>query len=105
MARTRLTATAASSGDNTLVAAPGAGKRIVVHYFLIELEASTATAMILKDGSTAVFRRYAANEGDGLVREFPGGAPWELTANAALILNLSGANTCGYNVEYEVVAA
>ena len=104
MTTTRITGTESASGDNELIAAPGAGYKLVIYYFMIENESSTATTMILKDGSTAKYRRLGQNQGDGLTREFPRGDPWELAENAALNLNLSGANQCGYNVEYETVA-
>ncbi len=104
MAATRITGTKAASGDNELIAAPGVGQHIEVRWFIIQNESATATTMILKDGATATIRYLAQNQGDGLTHRFPSGAPWALTANAALNLNLSGANQCGYTVEYEVVA-
>ncbi len=87
-----------ASGDNTLIAAPGVGVSIVVDWFLIQNESLTATTMILKDGATAGPRFLAQYQGAIL----PVFVPWKLTANAALVLNLSGANQCGYTVAYHL---
>lgn len=95
-----VTGTKAGSGDNELIAAPGANVCIVVVSFEIQNESSTATTMILKDGATNKFRNLAQNPSDGLSKTFPVDARWKLTGNAALNLNLSGANSCGYNVAY-----
>lgn len=97
---TIVTGTAASSGDNSLIAAPGVGIKIVVCGFVIQNESSTATTLILRDGTTSKIRCYAKNQGDGLSQVFTPDARWKLTANTALNLNLSGANTCGYTVWY-----
>ena len=96
----QVTGTAATSGDNELIAAPGAGVRIVVTAFVIQNESATATTMILRDGTTAKWRCLGQNQGDGLAVVLPPGRAWKLTANAALNLNLSGANSCGYSVQY-----
>jgi len=94
------TGTAASSGDNTLVAAPGSGMRTVVTAIIVQEESGTATTMIVKQGSTAKVRFLGQNQGDGLAWRFPAGRPWKLPDNAVLVLNLSGANQVGYTVEY-----
>lgn len=95
-----VTGTKSSSGDNELVAAPGASTRIVVCWVVIQNESSTATTLILRDGTTSKIRVLAQNQGDGLTMVFPADARWKLTANTALNLNLSGANSCGYTVGY-----
>jgi hypothetical protein len=92
--------TKAASGDNALIAAPGASTRIVVSAFTIQNESATATTMVLKSGSTAKFRWLGHNQGDGLVMAFPPGREWRLGTNEALNLNLDGANSCGYSVVY-----
>lgn len=95
-----VTGTKSAAGDNELIAAPAAGKRIVVVAFVIQNESATATTLILKDGSTSQIRCFGQNQGDGLTMTFPAGREWKLTAAAALNLNLSGANSCGYSVQY-----
>jgi len=94
------TGTKAASGDNELIAAPAAGVRIVVTAILLQNESATATTMILKDGATAKIRCFGQNQGDGLLLKFSPGREWKLTAATALNLNLSGANTCGYSIQY-----
>ena len=94
------TGTVSASGDTTLIAAPGASYRLVVTSFVIQNESSTATTMILKDGSTNKRRVLGQNQGDGLAMVFAPGSEWRLSENAALVLNLSGANQCGYTVDY-----
>jgi len=96
----RITGTAAGNGDNLIIAAPAAGNRIVVACFQIQLEADTETTMILKDGATNKFRFMAVGRGGGLSLDFPAGREWKLTEASALNLNLSGANSTGYNVSY-----
>jgi len=99
------TGTAADSGDNTLAAAPGASVRLVISALILQNESSSATTMIVKAGSTAILRALAQNQGDGLALNFPAERELVLPANTALVLNLSGANSCGYSVIYHVDAA
>lgn len=91
--------TAASSGDNTLVAAPGAGNRTVVQLFVVQNESTTATTALVKSGSTTRYRKLLQSQGDDFGRAFERGREWRLGENEALILNLSGANSHGYTVE------
>lgn len=97
---THVCGTAAGAGDNQLVAAPGSGKRLVVSAFVIQNESSIATTLILRDGTDDRWRVEAQSLGDGLTMFFPVGREWRLADNAALQLNLSGANSCGYSVAY-----
>lgn len=92
--------TKAASGDNTLVAAPGAGNRLVVQMFMVQNESATATTCLLKSGSTTRYRKLLQNQGDDFGRAFQIGREWRLGENEALVLNLSGANTHGWAAEY-----
>jgi hypothetical protein len=94
--------TAAASGDNTLIAAPGSGVKLVLAGIILQLEGTTATTLRLTNGASGstVLRSFAPNQGDGVALAFSRDARPKLTANTALILNLSGANTCGYTVWY-----
>lgn len=97
--------TAATSGDNTIIPSPGATRRLVVTAFVIQNGSATATTMILKDGvalSAGRFRVLGQNQGDGLAMVFDGQNPWRLSAGNALVLNLSGANTCNWSVQYYI---
>jgi hypothetical protein len=96
---TAVSGTKNGSGDNSLIAAPGAGWRIVVVAFVIQNESAVATTLILKDGATARFRVLGQNQGDGLALNLSL-YPLRLSDNAALVLNLSDANSCGYSVHY-----
>lgn len=93
--------TKAVAGNNTLVAAPAAGYRLVVWSFVIQNESATATTMILKDAVDR-WRVLGQNQGDGLAMAFDAQQPWRLNAATALTLNLSGANSCGYSIQYSV---
>jgi hypothetical protein len=93
--------TKAAAGNNTLIAAPAAGYRLVVWAFVIQLEAATATTMILKDAVDR-WRVLAQAQGNGLTMAFDALQPWKLNEATALTLNLSGAYSCGYSVQYSV---
>jgi hypothetical protein len=97
---TKLCSTTNTSGDNTLVAAPGAGLQHIITSIVLQNESSSATTLILKSGSTAVLRILCQNQGDGLSLTFPPGQGLALGTNAAMILNLSGSNACGYSIQY-----
>jgi hypothetical protein len=100
---TTLGGTKAASGDNELVAAPGENQRIVVTAFVIQNTTATATTLILRSGTTSnAWRVLAQNQGDGLALFLGPLAAWRLNNNEALNLNLSGANTAGYTVQYYV---
>ena len=98
------TGTAASSGDNTLIAAPGAGNQIRIIALQLQNESVVATTMILKFGSVNKWRTMAQLQGDGISMTMPTGRGWPVGNGNALVLNLSGANTCGYSVCYAVEA-
>lgn len=95
-----ISGTKAVSGDNTLIASPGAGRRIVVSSFIIQNESAVDTTLILKSGSSECWRVNCPSQGDGLNRMFIPGREWKLATNSALILNLNGANLCGYSIGY-----
>jgi hypothetical protein len=94
--------TASSSGDNTLISAPGAGVKLVIVGVTLQLEGSTATTLRLTNGAggSTISRVLAQNQGDGLALTFPIDARPKLSTNIALVLNLSGANACGYTIWY-----
>ena len=100
-----LCATVAALGVTQLIAAPGAGQRIVVVVFVIQNESQTGTTMILRDGGNDRWRYLAASQGDKLDMVFEAGSEWRLSADAALNIVLSGANQCGYSIAYHVERA
>lgn len=97
--------TVAASGVTQLLAAPGAGQRIVVVAFHLQNESQTGTTIILRDGGSNRWRFLGQNQGDGLAMVFAPGSEWRLSANAALNIVLSGANQCGYSIAYHVERA
>lgn len=96
---TQVTGTAASSGDNSLVAAPGATFRIVVKDIIVQNESVTATTVKLRSATTDKWRGVL-DQYRTLALSFPAGDEWRLGANEALQVNLSGANSHGYSVRY-----
>ena len=73
----------------------------MVTAFLIANESAAETVMILRSGTSGNGWRYRApGKGDGLPMTFGRDQGWQLNANEALNLNLSGANDCGYSVSY-----
>lgn len=97
-----LCGTAASSGDNTVISAPGAGVKIVIAWIVLQGLSTTATTIKLTNGAsgTVINQVLAQNQGDGLAMVYSPDARPKLSANTALIMNLSGANSCGYNIGY-----
>lgn len=89
-----------SSGDNTLVAAPGAGLRLVICDFELINETSTASTVLLKFGGTTVRRFLFQNQGNGIALAFSTHREWRLPANTALVANLSGALAHGGGLSY-----
>jgi hypothetical protein len=98
---TTLEGTKAGSGENELVATPGANKRLVVSAFSVQNETTTNLTLILHSAATTNgWRCYAANRGDGMARVFAPGREWCLNTNENLSLNISAAKTCGFSVMY-----
>lgn len=96
------TGTINTSGDNTIIAAPGGGLRLYITAITIQLEAATATTILFKSGATTFKRILCQNQGDGISLQYAPGFELRLGLNEAFILNLSGANAVGYSVEYYI---
>ncbi len=92
--------TEAASGDNTVLAAPGADWRIVITDLVVQNESATETTVILKDGTTSIWRGLLQNQGDALSLSFTPERYLKLTENTAFIVNLSAANSHGVSVYY-----
>ena len=95
-----ITGTTAAAGVTTLIAAPGAGLRIVVSAFMVQNESAVATTVLMRQGGATAFRALLQTQGAALSGSFLAGREWKLPANAALNLNLSAANSHGYSVVY-----
>lgn len=94
------TGTAGASGVNTLIAAPGAGKKIRVLSLQVQNESSTATVAIVKFGTVAKWRVKTPAASALLSAPIPADGDWLVGTNLALVLDLDGANSHGYNVAY-----
>lgn len=95
--------TIAASGDNTIIAAPGAGLRLVIKSLTVQNESGTETTVLIKWGSV-VKERKVNEPKKGFSMYFEAGSEWVLPENTALIVNLSGANDHNYSVSYVVEA-
>ena len=92
------TGTFNTSGNNTVIAAQS-GRQIVVKDIVIQNESTTETLVIIKNGSTAIWR--AALEGKkSLALSFAEGEEMLLDLSAALVVTLDGANSHGYSIRY-----
>lgn len=97
-----------TQNENSIVAAPGAGKSIRVHsYRLVGDNAATANTATWLDGSGGSVKEtipLLANTGIVAVASRPDYL-FQLSANKALVLNLSAAQRARGGVTYSVVAA
>lgn len=95
-----LSTTKNASGDNTLITGV-AGQRIIVKELLVQNESSTDTTVLIKNGSTTIWR--ALLEGKAAISfAYPEGEEWWLDVGSSLIVNLSGANSHGCSIRYTI---
>lgn len=95
--------TLTASGDSAaLIAAPGAGKRIVIPYRRISRGTTTDVVVVFKDGSTAVDSIPLTAEIPGIMEALPNDLAFRLSANSALVLNLSTNASVAYRFRYWV---
>jgi len=94
---------ATASGDTTLVAAPGAGVKFVIVGYSLKLTVAVATVGKITNGAAGAVLGHMSGAAIGAGPDafiFPRDARPKLTANTALVLNLSGANATNYIVWY-----
>lgn len=94
----RAVITAASSGDNTLVAAVS-GKQIVVMSIIVVLGAAETT-LIFKSGSTNISGSMVFADNSGINKGYSPMGHLETAVGEALILNLSAASLTGGFLTY-----
>ena len=93
----------AASGDNTVIAAPAAGTRIVITGLRIQGTSGTATTVLIKSGaSTTLARLRTVADGSGFDAVYGPSNALRLAAAQAFIVNLSGANAHSVSVQYYV---
>ena len=100
-----LATTVSTSGDNTVIASPGAGNRISIAWLHLDNESATEVTVILKSGATNRFRCVLSPKGTaGSFREMtlPVHMPLEMVANEAFVVNLNGAVSVGVSAAYHV---
>jgi hypothetical protein len=83
-----------------IIPAPGTGKRLVVYTAMVQNESATDTTVRLID-IVPRFRALLSQYG-WLPLAFGLQVAWKLTENTALTINLSGANSHGYSVQYSI---
>ena len=96
--------TIASSGDNTIIAAPGSDLRIVVTMMRIQNHSTTATTALIKKGAGDAnpTRVRCPVDGSGVESVFERGNEYRLPTNTAFIINLSTASSFGVSVRYYI---
>jgi len=92
--------TISTSGDNTIIVAPGASKHLAIMRVLLVAADPNSVNIILKSGSTALSGAVPIGQ---LVIDFDR-APLELGSNEAFVVNLSAAVTATGFVQYGTVA-
>lgn len=90
----------ASNGDNTVLAAPGENRQYVIAGYALQNESAVATTMQLKNGGNVFHRFLGQTQGANQVVVFAKGNELKCGNNNAIVLNLSGANSCGLTVWY-----
>jgi hypothetical protein len=93
-----------ASGDNTVIASPGAGFRLVISEYKIQNNSTTSTVVLIKKGATVIDRLKCPDEGDGVIQSFDYWKELELPANTAFIVNLSNAVEFFVSGRYRVEA-
>jgi hypothetical protein len=93
-----------TSGDNTVIASPGAGFRLVISEYKIQNNSTTSTVVLIKKGATIIDRLKCPDEGDGVIQSFDYWKELELPVNTAFIVNLSNAVEFFVSGRYRVEA-
>ena len=100
--RIRLGTQVTTSGDTTIIAAPTSGIRIVICEYRIQNHTSTATTILLKNGTAdaSPLRIRCPNDGSGDSKEYSTGNEIRLSAATAFVTNSSAATSHGISVRY-----
>jgi hypothetical protein len=85
-----------SSGDNTVISSPSAGKTLV---WKLMFSCSTAVNITFKDGSTVIGGPYVFTGTGSSMTLYYDGSP-HFSANGDFIMNLSGSATVTGQVHY-----
>ena len=93
---TRFRVDTSTSGDNTIIAAPGAGLSIYIAELVVINKSNTATLVLLREGASTIGDIDMPAKGDGIVLSYSFDSEWKLPANTALVSNLSGNNNIAF---------
>ena len=102
---TTVSSSCATAGANTGVAA-SAGNHHVLCGFQLQMEA-TATSLqrvLLKSGTTEMWRLFGTAVGDGLTHTFEQGEELHWGSGHAIVLDLAEAKAVGYVLRYRTFA-
>jgi hypothetical protein len=101
-----VTVNATSSGDTTVIAAPGASVSLYICKASVHNRDSANVVVALQDGAggTSRWRAELAAAGGGALIDF-GTRGWKLTANTLLNVNLGGAGSVDVNITSYYIAA
>jgi hypothetical protein len=94
---------AASSGDNTLLAAQGSGNKIRVHSLYLLASGTVTVRFESGAGGTALSGQMSLVANSGIVLPFSPAGWFETAANALLNLELSAAISVDGGFQYTVV--
>lgn len=93
---TRFRVDTSTSGDNTIIAAPGAGLSIYIAELVVINKSTNATLVLLREGASTIGDIDMPTKGDGIVLSYSFDSEWKLPANTALVSNLSGNNNIAF---------
>ncbi len=96
-----------TSGDNTVIAAPGVGRQICIDHLNLKLD-TNANTIQLKDGSTAYGGAYPLVASEGMIIENTiknQNGIITLSANSAFKINLSASHQVSGFVRYRIQEA
>ena len=99
-----------TSGDGTaVIAAPGAGQRIVVFGWRVQAEVDGDQVVLIKSGSTSLLRFFMATKAQGIVEDLSGENETDKRvycgANEAVFVNLSASLAMNYDIDYYIDGA
>ena len=94
--------TKTTSGPTTAIAAPGVGKRLVVHYCRMTRNVATDVTIITKDGSTQMDSITLTSEIPGILEVLPDDLAFRLGDNAAYVFDFSADVSVSWRLRYRI---
>lgn len=92
-----------SSGDTTLVNAPG-GANSFIRVWGYEILGDGTTTVSLKSGSTTIVGPVPITAGGGLVKNIDSGSPaFDCAKGQSLVINQTGTAALGGSLQYSIV--